>query len=356
MLRFSKYILLLASLSAYLLACQTNNTEDQEPLSRELVPKLAINTWQDSIYIRYTQSLQAHEGNLLIADYTESRILKLDSSYQITQIIGRKGRGPEETITTAYVDVQHDIFYLLDGGNKWINTFYEDGAHREVIKFEEPISTLGKFAVDPEGNIYISTVSEAHLYTKFDKDGRVILPFGTPSSNLPAHLPAYADLSHLLMLDDDKLLAVKISQPILNVYDLKGNLLKNYDFSSHPLFYNIQEVIKTEYQAHEDPTYLYVPLVQDVCLWQNYLLALCSDPPLGAKAENGYPSKLYVFDIEDDMKIVEIIKLNENSTENDGRGFGAIGIFPKSQPELIGFDWFAQTLYVYDWENPKVGN
>jgi len=352
MIRFTKNLFLLTSLSIYVLACQTNDPKDQEPLLRELVPKLAINNWQDSIYIKYTQSLETHKGNLLITDFTGSRILKLDSSYQMIQIIGRKGRGPREIVRAAYVKVQHDIYYLLDRGNKWLNTFKDDGAHRKVIRFEESISTLGKFAVDPTGNIYISADSEEHLYTKFDKDGRVVLRFGMSGSDLPSYLPTYADLSHLLMLGDDKLLTVKISQPIIDVYDLEGNLLEHYDFSSHPLFYNVQEAIKAEYQAHGDPTYLYVPLVKDVCIWQNYLLALCSAPPLGAKAEDGYPSKLYLFDIENEMEIIEIITLNENSTENDGRGFGAIGIFPKTQPELVGFDWFAQTLYVYDWESP----
>jgi len=357
MLRFTKYILALICLSIHLLSCQTNGKKKEEPLISNLAPKLEINTWQDSIYIQRTQSLEIHEGNLLIADFTGSRILKLDPSYQITQKIGTKGRGPEETFGAMFVNVQHDIYYLLDRGNKRINTFFEDGTHRKVIKFEESISVLGKFAVDASGNIYISTQSDQHLYTKFDENGRVILPFGTPSSNLPAYLPAYVEMSHLLMLGDDKLLAVNISQPIIDVYDLEGNLLEHYDLTSNPLFANIQEAIKTKYQAHEGPAYMYVALVRDAIVWQNYLFTLCGDAPLGGQYKETYSNKVYVFDIEDNMQVVEIINLTVNpSEESDGKGFGAIGIFPKSQSELLGFDWHAQTLYVYDWESPLVGN
>jgi len=354
MLRFPKNILALISLSIYLLACQTNDPKDQEPLLRDLVPKLEINTWQDSIYLQRTQSLEIHEGNLLIADFTGSRILKLDPSYQIIQKIGKKGRGPEETFGAMFVNVEHDIYYLLDRGNKRINTFFENGEHRKVIKFEEAISILGKFAVDPSGNIYIPTQSDQHLFIKFDEEGRVILPFGKPRSDLPEYLPAYADLSHLLMLGDDKLLAVNISQPIIDVYDLEGNLLEHYDLTSNPLFTNIQEAIKAKYQAHEGPGYLYVAMVRDVCIWQNFLFALYSDAPPGGKEDERYSNKVYVFDTGDDMQVVEIIQLTVNSAEeNDGRGFGAIGIFPKTQPELVGFDWNSQSLYVYDWESPE---
>jgi len=193
MLQLTKYTLMLTSLSIYLLACQSNAPKKQEPLSRKLVPKLAINNWQDSIYIQRTQSLVAHEGNMLVADYTGSRILKLDPSYQIIQKIGEEGRGPEETLGATFVNVQNDIYYLLDMGNKRINTFYADGNHRKIIKLEEPFNVLGKFAVDTVGNIYISTNSEQHLYTKFNGNGRKVLNFGTPSSDLPEHLPAYTD-------------------------------------------------------------------------------------------------------------------------------------------------------------------
>ncbi|RMG22523.1 MAG: hypothetical protein D6730_16295, partial [Bacteroidetes bacterium] len=132
-IRIKKEITLVIMLFSCILvpSCQR---EQKETNFIAITPEKAIESWEDSIYLRVSYSLQASDSGLTIADYTGHRLLKLTNEFELDKIIGKNGRGPGEMINPASFVFQNSKYYVLDRGNKRINIYRNDGSYEKMIK------------------------------------------------------------------------------------------------------------------------------------------------------------------------------------------------------------------------------
>jgi len=114
-------------------------------------------------------------GNLYVLDLGNNRLLKYDSTGKVIWVIGKIGHEPGNFIGAWKLDIGHDKVYVLEGWNKRMQIFDNNGKHLRNFKIEGHISD---FAVDMKGLIYIANGHAKKLISVFNESGKQVEEFG----------------------------------------------------------------------------------------------------------------------------------------------------------------------------------
>jgi len=314
-----------------------------------LTPEKTIESWGDSIYLRRTHSLHSDNSGLIIVDYSGHRLLKLNREFELEKIIGKNGKGPGEMINPAFLVFQSSKYYVLDRGNKRVNIYRPDGSYEKMVRLMGEVNVLGKFSVDQDENIYISSNTEDYLFSKFNSLGERILTFGRPDPQTPSYLPKYTNISHLLYDDTEKVIAIKISEPAIEVYSINGQLLDRYDLSNSLVFQAVQAHLKSAYQSHPGPGLMYIPIFRDALLHNGKLFLLYNDMGEFKGESQIHSNKILILDIDNGMKESAIINLKIEGDEEEATYFTAFCIQEVPQKSLIAFEQVSGKLYCFPY-------
>jgi DNA-binding beta-propeller fold protein YncE len=129
------------------------------------------------------------QGNLLVVDTWNNRVLRADGSGKLLASFGEKGSKAGQFMCprSATTDKEGNI-YVVDNWNHRVEKFSRDG--RFLMKFGEKGSpkgndeAKGKFlypygiAVDSQGFVYVSDFNQSRIH-KFDQRGKFVMMWGT---------------------------------------------------------------------------------------------------------------------------------------------------------------------------------
>jgi len=127
-----------------------------------------------------------NKGNLYVADTSNHRVQKFDSSGNYLMQWGSKGDGDGEFYNPNGIAVDNDgNVYVTDTYNKRIQKFNSSGDY--ITQWGDHGFRDGQFespngiVVDNNGNVYVADASN-HRIQKFDSSGKYLMQWGTQSS------------------------------------------------------------------------------------------------------------------------------------------------------------------------------
>lgn len=170
------------------------------------------------------------DGNMLVIDKEEMRIVKLSSSGEMLSSFGSEGSGAGQFDEPVDIAISSTgLIFVADSDNGWIQVFNDEGIFLNVIrdtvnpevKLDEPTA----IALDPQDNLYVLDKGENSI--------SIFTAKGNPKANFiryedrdaPGNFDDPIDLmvthNELFLLDDDR----------VKVYNKKGEYLRSWGVS-----------------------------------------------------------------------------------------------------------------------------
>lgn len=206
--------------------------QDEKLGSIELKPSRSIGN-SDSIYFSQdVWEIVASRDKLTVFDNKAQKVYWFTRNLELEKVVDIYGQGPGELLGTHQAVSKNGYLIIADEGKRQFHLFDNNG---DWIKSITPFyrdNFLNDFAVDDSFNFYYSSRLGESPIIKTDslsnphKDFVVITD--SHSEVLEEnHLNEY----RVFMSDDDQILAVGVSTPIVYRYELNGDLIETLDLS-----------------------------------------------------------------------------------------------------------------------------
>jgi hypothetical protein len=258
-----------------------NCSEGTDIKEYELVPSSSINKLKDFTYLSKTISeVKYYRGNIYFSDSFNSRIVVLDSNFVLKKIFGRPGNGPGDLDFAFNFDFYKDSIYVVDNSFQ-INVFTIDGKFVRRFFLENYPKIQFKFAISELGDIYINWRLGDKPIQVYNLSGKLINQFGRWLHDEHDYLKLTTN-TRILFIDNSKLYSVLMSEPLVEIFDLKGNLLEEINLSEHPLLKKRLKTINQNLESRRNNPpkgiLTWDVLFKNVYIYENSLFILYSIP------------------------------------------------------------------------------
>lgn len=271
----------------------------------EIFSTKKIYTYKDSLYFRDLTEIIFHNSRYYIADYSNSRVLVLDSLLNYVYSIGSLGQGPGEFRGVKHIGINRDTLYGVDDGNVRVNVFTVAGKYIRVFSLPDRYYTVCKHAIDDAGNFYFSSPMGSKKISKYNFNNKNLFRFGDFLPFTGQKFEKENQLSHILH-SGGNIYAVMQADPIVDVYDTMGRRLVHFEIPTQP-FQSRIEYRESEYRKNPINRSKTYKIFQDAAIHGNklYLLYITNDDNQGALC-----NKILVVDFSNNIPSIEkIIKL-----------------------------------------------
>lgn len=205
-----------------------------------------VNILSDSSYLTISEDIQFYDSLYYISDLKNARVVMLDNNLNLVKSIGDYGRGPGEFLSVTYMYIDEDSLYAYDGNKNRIIVFSTKGKFAREI--EPAFSIFSKFAVIDDKIISCFPYSDKPIII-MNKNGEVQNSFGS-LINKYDEAQRYSTNTWDILYNGDNIIAVNITDPVIDVYDINGNQINRYDLTDDKRFrsrYNYKnEVIRKD--------------------------------------------------------------------------------------------------------------
>lgn len=242
----------------------------QDLPNRHLLPHKSIERLSDSTYFSSVVSnITLYKNNIFLSDCFNSRIICLDSNYNVIRTLGTPGRGPGEFLTPDQFGIINDSLYVYDQSTKKILVFTVDGKYcREFILRKYP-KIFSRFAMSKNGEIFVSTPLFEYPITVYDLKGDIKYGVGLKQNDKLSIRERMAGLRHLSLFNDKYIIASVISRPEIEIYSLKGKIVKKMDLSHIDILKDLLNHFNWNKESGGIPS-----VFSDMSIYQNNLYLL----------------------------------------------------------------------------------
>lgn len=268
-----------------------------------------INQLSDTSFIWDVRSMH-FDKYLYLTDYKRDQIIVLDNKGNFIRSIGTKGQGPGEFLGASHLFVINDTIFVANDGKRCIE-MYKDYKYLRTINLPKNINLSSEYRFFYKNEkIYLTSLSASNSIASFDINTGLIKYLGKSVEFGTAKQTEIRNKRHLFSFKNF-LIAVSDNMPIVEKYDLAGNLLESFDYS------DIQEVdhVLNYFKKNDEEQNSYYQLVTDAYLNNNNLYILL----LTVKNNTVFSNTVLTIDVNTKMHTQEIC--------NIGKGwFSSIGI------------------------------
>lgn len=262
-------------LGIFLSQCEKSEQED----SSHIKPDQIINLVESSNLSRY--SLTCTDSELIATDTESNKIYIFDyKTSEIVETFGRNGRGPGEFNGALNSVVVDENVYVYDTGNQRISVFDKKSY---LLKSVIPVSmNVSRFVVSSD-YIYLSSpftrIEQPFMKVNMDGDTEFFgekLEYDFFGRNI----------FHLLIYEE-KIIAVSLTEPIIKFYNKVGELLVRYDLLNETQLTETLEFTNQFYldSGNQNRT---VVLFNDASIFDDYLILNLNTRPGGRLKSNNY--------------------------------------------------------------------
>lgn len=212
-----------------LLGCSEKNSisfDDRFPIN-------SLDQINDSIFITDgIGEFLMNDSVTLIVDNKQSKVFITDSDFKIVKTLNY-GDGPTDIRHSYKAVLRNNKIYIADYGKMALSKFSYGGVWLETIKapFDEFHSFIYEFGVDDEEKFYLQSFQTINPIIKINNLSEVEKEFG--------HFPEYESEAHnraintqnLIVTDNNNIINVFTSHPIIELYSNDGDLLNRLDLS-----------------------------------------------------------------------------------------------------------------------------
>ncbi|MHA1233121.1 MAG: 6-bladed beta-propeller [Candidatus Helarchaeota archaeon] len=188
---------------------------------------------KDNDFLNAPEDIAIFKKWIFIADFKNSRILRLNKDLSEYIQIGKKGLGPGELINPSNIFVKNDTIYIVSGTQ--VHVFDLMGKYKRTIKF--PVRLYYGIAINSKYHFFVGNVKAEiakhtkHIISEFDKYGYFNNSFGEYTDIHFNHpLTTLRANRAILAIDSlDNIYAAFPAQPIIRKYDKNKKLIWETD-------------------------------------------------------------------------------------------------------------------------------
>lgn len=316
-----KYYILIITILIFHISC--NNSVNIK--TKNLLPIFTIDELNDSTFISNASDLFISNGFIFVTDKKNSRIIEIDTLYNVINIFGNYGKGPGELISPSYIQQFNDSLFIYDEYKNIILVYTIDGNYLRDIKLKYPI--FGNFCISENSHIYYYYTYSNSPFLEVDSNGNIINTFGKNNND---------DDSFVYLFNlDSNIVTLNMTYPKICYYnkvdyhqEAEYDLKKEKFFQSRLLFKE-KELLKNPNKSRDIFNFIKNAIVINKRLYFSYL---------DHNNDILYCNKIVVFDLEKKSNVLhlELKYNNEISLEY-----------------ITGFNIANNNLYVFDYGTLK---
>ncbi len=285
----------------------------------EVRPNIRIVDFNDSIFFNVTEQIY-HNKKIYINDHKRSRIYATNTDLdKVIKVIGKQGHAPGEIGFSNSIRINNDILHVLDDKNGRLHRFnINSGKFIGDTKTPTNMHIICKFLVYDNEYATINNYDEKPPIVFFDYNGKIIKRFGSYKM-FDGNFVRNRNNRILFKLDDKHIITAFVSDPIIEIYDRKGYLIKTHEITL-PIIKLSHDATLKKYLKEGMDNYTSV-LFKELIVGKNNIYILFYD-----KTSEKLNNKILEIDkrsIFDSIKINRIIQIDDGS---DIKLFG--GMYP----------------------------
>jgi hypothetical protein len=221
---------MLACLLVFAMGCKKDNKN-----VAHLQPSRIIDRFNDSTF--FSQAIFEIEtafSSYFISDMYSAKVYRVDSALNLTEVIGRPGKGPGEFTSPMAMYSNAGNFYVADAGEIKI---YREQGNRWVYREKEkvpPINSVheNNFFIVRDSSIYFASPMDYWVTRYRLADKAADAAFGERFDLQPS-----VDRNVMQLLDfNNSIYVIGVSEAVIYRYSYDGKLISFKDFRNEPFF------------------------------------------------------------------------------------------------------------------------
>jgi hypothetical protein len=289
----------------------------------------AISEVNDSIFFSAGfADIKFSNNKIYASDLKADRILIFNENLELENIFGITGNGPGELRNPSKLFLSNDTIFVYDVGGNRINVYRTNGNYLKQIILEKGTKIYEEFVVK-NGNIYVSNPLGDYPISVFDLDGRLINQFGIWISTSSAREKIERNYRNISIDSMGNIITVLLSEPIVEKYDLYGNLIQRLNLSSLDLIQDrlikVRETQEKDRQVLDRQGISTVYLFPEFYIDGNSIYILCTNQVDEKLVEFTNILEL-VSDNDNKLHPLSVIKLTSSKKTNELRWYLSICI------------------------------
>ncbi len=253
----ARVFVVLACLSASMLGLVGCSTEDGVLQEKSLVATSLVEAIEGDRFMENVQTMQKSGDVLYLSGKGYGHIFALDDGLGVIRTFGRSGEGPGEfSSSPAIFYVEGNRVFGFEGRSKNIHVFSLEGDYLRSFSVDlKKNPWFQGMSVNNQGDVYIASAlpPDPHSIIKFDSSGTVIKTFGELlTTSYSERLNRRMSGRRITLINNEYLLAVGESVPVIEKYSLDGELIQSSDISDTPYFRERLDYAEDHYSQSND--------------------------------------------------------------------------------------------------------
>ena len=287
--------------------------------ANRLSPIKKVISINDTIFFGTSEQI-VFEDNIIINDHKRSKIYFTDSKLNsIRMSFGIQGRGPGEIGFSNSIRINQGMLHVLDDLNHRIHRFeISTGKFLGATKIQTRMHILSKFIAFNDSYVTINNYDSDKPIVVSDWNGDIKLRFGD-FYNFEGQNSIARNHRILHDLDNQYIVSLFVSDPIIEVHDKEGNLLNSQRIDI-PEVIQSHKVVLEDYEKQNNSNYIST-LFKEMIVSENNIYILFFD-----KSTEKLSNKIIVMDKRSLLNLPSVNRIIEISDGENVPMYG--GMFP----------------------------
>lgn len=228
-----------------------------------------ISQLNDSTFLSGIRTAYYDREHYYLSDYERDKIIVLDQKLKFIKSLGEKGQGPGELLGASHIYVNEDSIYIYNDAKKAVELF-SNNHHIRTINLPHDLNYESDIRFCLKNNlIYISNPNEFTSISCLSFDGNIVKNFGEIEKYPTNKETIVKNKRHLCNINDN-VLAVSDCYPKIEMYNLMGEKINEYDFSDLHTIRSLMRFINKQGLNINS----YYQIIPDIYVFKNKLLLL----------------------------------------------------------------------------------
>jgi len=309
-----------------------NYHKDQLSIQK-LKKDIFINQLSDSSFFSDIRSVSFYKNKFFISDYNRDNIFILNRKLELEKTLGNKGKGPGELLGASHLYLYQDSIFVINDGKRTIEVFNFNN-YLTTINIPQPLSLSSdiRFCLH-KGKILLTNFNSSSSISMLSFKSDSIIWFGNLKKFGTLKETKIKNKRHVQIMENN-IIALPDCQPMLELYNMKGELLDVYEFRSIDFIDKFLLFTKKQKKSINS----YYQLFPDFYVYGNQIFILALSVEKNNKLQC---NKIIQFEMVDNS----ILPKNILSLGN-----GWFGPFCVAGKKILAFNQTNAELILYDYE------
>ncbi len=308
-----------------------------------LFPIRQEETISDSIFFGYIPNFLVDGNRMYIPDERSGRLIVADTSFRLVRTIGRKGEGPGEFDQPLRVSLTRNGWLWADGHGRGFLAHDTLGNLKAAVKYRSRL--ISRFFADEQARVWASMPGEVEGdILVYDTTSRIVKGISNRFEHVPESRVSDLSRCHLIRASEDTFYALSISEAIIRLFNMNGEMLSECNLRNHPLIQRYFEDCERKRRTiGADPNKVVFVVFQDAAVVDENTLYLLmyhydGDPP------DIYIERVLVLDFPS-CTVLGTYRLM--SPKQEKAFFQSLSV---ANGKLYAFDAISSSFFVYPLE------